>query len=86
VSQEVPVFAFDQRLLNVKVAMAVPIALSKIPTDVFTACTKWLGPTSPTGSGGWPAPFAAKFMPSNELIGLGIGAIGTVLAIDGAVV
>ena len=25
-----------------------------IPTEVLTAWTKWFGPTSPTGSGGWP--------------------------------
>ena len=37
---------------------------------------KWFGPTSPTVSGGWPAPFKAKLMASNVTTGVGIGANG----------
>src|SRR5262249_52641795 len=76
VSQSVPLPAADHRELNVKAASCTPSLFRKIPTDVLTAWTNSVGPTSPTGSGGWPAPQVAKSSPGMLLIGSGAGALG----------
>src|SRR4051794_20544447 len=47
-----------------------------MPIDVLTAWTKWSGPTSPTVSGGKPAPNAALSRPTKVTLGFGICAAG----------
>src|SRR5580765_3727736 len=49
-----------------------------MPIEVFTAWTKWSGPTSPTVSGGKPAPNAALSSPLKLTVGLGIAVLGAV--------
>src|SRR6266704_1774266 len=69
-----PKFPWLIRLSNVKAARRAPSDLRKIPTEVLTAWMKWVGPTSPTVSGGQPSPQLAKSSPANETEGEGAGA------------
>ena len=47
-----------------------------MPIEVLTAWTKWSGPTSPTVSGGKPAPNVALSSPLKLTVGFGICAVG----------
>src|SRR5947207_1916386 len=86
---------WDQRVLNAVAPLSTVPVLSKIAKLLFTACTYWVGPTSPTVSGGstfWPlprpppqaAPWEARQRPSKFTVGAGAGALPACVCTTGS--